>query len=129
MIAKIYLWEKINLIGDFLYLKYVENTGIAFSLPIEGLILKILTIVIICIIFWYYKTEEQAKNDLKINLAFMMILAWALGNGYERIFHGKVIDFLWVKYFSVFNIADVWISIWVAIYIYILIFLSKQKNV
>lgn len=129
LIAKIYLWEKINLIGDFLYLKYVENTWIAFSIPIEWLILKILTIVLICIIFWYYQTEEKNKKNAKIDLAFILILSGSLWNGYERIFHSKVIDFIGVQYFSVFNIADVWITLWVCLYIYVLIFLSKKQDV
>jgi len=127
-IAKNYLLVQKNLISDFLYLKYVENIWIAFSIPITGITLKILTIVIIWIIFWYYYTEERKKNSKLIDLSFMLVLWGWISNGIERIFEWKVIDFIAVKYFSVFNFADIFITIWVILYIYTLIFFKNQKN-
>ncbi len=125
-IAKNDLIIQKNLVGDFLYFRYVENIWIAFSLPITGIVLKLLTIILIWVIFWYYYTEEKKKNLKIIDASFMFVLAWALWNGYERVFNGKVIDFIGVKYFSVFNIADIFITIWVILYIYSLIFLQKK---
>ncbi len=125
-IAKNDLIIQKNLVGDFLYFRYVENIWIAFSLPITGIVLKVLTIILIWVIFWYYYTEEKKKNLKIIDASFMFVLAWALWNGYERVFNGKVIDFIGVKYFSVFNIADIFITIWVVLYIYSLIFLQKK---
>lgn len=125
-IAKNDLIIQKNLVGDFLYFRYVENIWIAFSLPITGIVLKLLTIILIWVIFWYYYTEEKKKNLKIIDASFMFVLAWALWNGYERVFNGKVIDFIGVKYFSVFNIADIFITIWVVLYIYSLIFLQKK---
>jgi len=112
-----FLQEKINILWDFLYLQYVENTGIAFSTQIP--FLKILTIILIIVIFVYYLNErKKEKNKSLIDLAFWLILAWAIWNWIERILYWKVIDFLWVKYFSVFNLADSFISIWAIILIY-----------
>lgn len=125
-IAKNDLLVSKNIVGDFLYLKYVENIWIAFSLPLTWIALKILTVVIILIIFWYYFTEEKKKNSKIINISFCLVLAGALWNWYERVFNSKVIDFIWVKYFSVFNFADIYITIWVVLYIYTLIFLNKK---
>ncbi len=125
-IAKNDLLVSKNIVGDFLYLKYVENIWIAFSIPITGIVLKILTVVIIWIIFWYYFTEEKKKNSKIINISFCLVLAGALWNWYERIFNWKVIDFIAVKYFSVFNFADIYISIWVTLYIIYILFLNKK---
>ena len=112
-----YLQEKINILWDFLYLQYVENTGIAFSTQIP--FLKFLTIILIIGIFVYYFYErKKEKNKILIDLAFWLILAWAIWNWIERILYWKVIDFVWVKYFSVFNLADSFISIWAIILIY-----------
>ena len=127
-LAKINLQETKNLVGDFLYLRYTENIGIAFSIPVTGLFLKILTIAIICVLFWYYFTEEKKKQNTLINLSFCLIFAWAFWNGYERVFNGTVIDFIGVQYFSVFNLADVFITIWVILYISTFIFLNKPNN-
>ncbi len=128
-IAKNDLLVTKNLIGDFLYLKYVENIWIAFSIPLTWYALKTLTIIIIWIIFWYYYTEEKKKNSKIIDISFCLVLGWALANWYERIFNSKVIDFIWVKYFSVFNLADAFITIWVILYIYTLIFLKNTNEI
>lgn len=126
-IAKNDLQVQKNLVGDFLYLKYVENIWIAFSIPLTGIALKVLTIILIWVIFWYYLTEEKKNNSKLIDISFIFVLAWALWNGYERVFHSKVIDFIWVKYFSVFNFADIFISVWVCLYILSLILLNKKN--
>lgn len=107
-----------NLVGNFLFLKYIENTGVAFSIPITWYFLKILTILFIWVIFWYYLTKERKKQNWLIDLSFAFILGWAIWNWYERIFENRVIDFIWVKYFAIFNLADIFIMIWVLIYLF-----------
>jgi signal peptidase II len=113
------LQEQVNIFGDFLFLKYVENTWIAFSLQISGL--KYLTIFLIIWIFYYYFSERKInENKRLLDLSFWLVLAWAIWNWYERVLNEKVIDFIWIKYFSVFNLADIFISVWAMIYLYIL---------
>jgi len=127
-LAFVYLQKKINLLWDNLFLKYTENTGIAFSIPIEWFFLKIITLIlIIWIIIYFIKYEYPKKNKL-LNLAFVLILSWAIANWFERIFYWKVIDFIGVKYFSVFNLADSFITIWAILYFYFLFFLEKNKK-
>jgi len=116
-LASIYFKDKIDLIWNFLYLEYIENSWIAFSIAIPLLILKILTIILIFGIFYYYLKEEAKKKSLIIDISFWLILAWAIWNGIERILNSRVIDFIWVTWFSVFNLADSFISIWAVLYI------------
>lgn len=112
------LWEvKIDLISDYIWLKLTFNTWIAFSLPIEWLLLKIITIIIFLIIIYYYIIEEYKKNNIFTDISFILILWWAFWNWYERIFNWKVIDFIYVKYFSVFNFADSFIFIWIFLFL------------
>lgn len=121
-LAKIYLQENINIFLDIFFLKYIENKGIAFSINIP--FLKIITLILIFWIFYYYFKEEKNKKDKVIDLAFWLILAWAIWNWIERILNSFVIDFIWVKYFSIFNLADSFIFIWVFIYL-IKIYIKK----
>jgi len=114
-----YLQNNVNIFWDFFYLTYVENTWVAFSTQIPGL--KYLTILLIIIVFLYYFSERRSIKNLKLlDLSFWLILSWAIWNWYERILNWKVIDFLWVKYFSVFNLADTFITIWALIYLYLI---------
>lgn len=114
-----YLNEKIEIIWDYFYLQYFENTWIAFSMQLPYI--KIITIILILWIFYYYFKEERKNNNKIIDLSFWLILWWAIWNGFERIINSKVIDFIWIKYFSIFNMADVFISLGAIIYtIYIL---------
>ena len=73
-----YLQEELHIIPSFLSLYYVENIGIAFSIPITGLLLKIVTLVLIFGIFWYYWTEEKKKKSLIIDISYSLIFAGAL---------------------------------------------------
>lgn len=114
-LAKIYLQEKIDIFWDFLFFKYIENPWIAFSIQIP--FLKIITFILIFWIFYYYFKEEKKKNDKFIDFSFWFILAWAIWNWIERIFNSFVIDFIWVKFFSIFNLADSFIFIWAFIYL------------
>lgn len=126
--AQNYLTEKINLLWDFLFLQYILNTWIAFSIQLPVFLLKILTIVLIIAIFYYYKTEKKLqKNNKLLDVSFWLILWGALWNAYERVMHEQVIDFLWVKYFAVMNFADIFISLWSILYIFFMYKNSKNK--
>lgn len=117
-IASIYLISKISLIWDILYLQYAENSGIAFSITLP--FIKIITpLLILWIVIYYYK-YEKLQNSKLIDTAFGLILAGAIWNGLERVVNGFVIDFIGVKNFAIFNIADIFINIWVLLYLYYL---------
>ncbi len=65
--------------------------------------------------------EEKKKKNRIIDISFALILAWAIWNWIERVFLSRVIDFVWVKYFAIFNLADSMITIWAVLYIYTLV--------
>ncbi len=118
----IYLKNQINIFWDYLFLKQVYNPWIAFWIEVPKSLLKIWTITLIIWIFWYYRVELKKEKNIEnkniINFSFWLIISWAIANAYERVFNEKVIDFIWVKYFSIFNLADSFITIWAIILIY-----------
>lgn len=124
-LAQVFLVVKIPLLGNFLSLELYKNPGIAFSFPLSGIFLKVVTLALIFGIIYYYWKEERRKQNIWIDIAFCLILAGAIGNGVERIFLGEVTDFIAVQYFSVFNLADAFITIWWALFI--LNILKKKK--
>jgi signal peptidase II len=106
-------------ITDFFTLKFVENSGIAFSIPIPRIFLLILISAIVLYLV-YYLWKTKFTNLAEISLA--LITAGAMGNLIDRFLNGKVIDFLSFWSFPIFNFADIFITCGVVIYLFMEIF-------
>ena len=103
--------ETIYLLWDFFYIDYVINYWVAFSFPIYWLLLKLITMILIWgILYYYFFCEEKTRQN---KIGYWLLVWGALGNAYERIFLWGVTDFIGVKYFSVFNLADTFLFIWI----------------
>lgn len=88
------------------------NTGAAFSLFTgQRIFLIIFSVIVILVILKYYKNREY-------RLPLTFILAGTTGNLIDRIFLGHVRDFIDLKVWPVFNIADAIIVIGVLLLIY-----------
>lgn len=46
---------------DWISLRYAENAGIAFSAPVTGIPLKIVTVGLIALVAYYYVKEEELR--------------------------------------------------------------------
>lgn len=107
----LFFTQKQEIIPWLLSLQYVQNSGIAFSFPVTGILLKIITCILIFGISWYYITQEKHKKNLLLDLWYILVFAGALGNAWERLFRGYVTDMIALEYFAVFNLADSYICI------------------
>lgn len=58
-----------------------------------------------------YYNSRIPKKDKLLKFSLAMLLGGSLGNIFDRIVRGGVIDFIDVRYFSVLNIADIMINI------------------
>ena len=116
--ARFELNDTVSVIDGFFNITYVRNTGVAFgildaaSLPLKSAALAILTIAAIAgVIVYSWRTPVNQKM-LQVGLS--LILAGALGNLYDRINYGYVIDFLEIYFrnyhWPAFNVADSAIS-------------------
>jgi len=110
--------EKVNLIGDLFSFNFSENYNIAFSLPVGGLILVGLIILIILILIYFLINLVKKNQHYLAGLLFVLIIG-AASNLLDRFKYGYVVDYLDLKYFTVFNIADVMIVCSVGVLIYI----------
>ncbi|MCL1994867.1 MAG: signal peptidase II [Defluviitaleaceae bacterium] len=97
-------------ITSFFSLTYVENRGAAFGMLYGARwFLIIISVVILGILFKFYKSLGSNKGDKYVKVSIVLIAGGALGNFVDRLFSGFVIDFFHVTAvrFPVFNIADV----------------------
>ncbi len=102
--------------GDAIGFQYAENRGVAFSFPIEGPLLQLITIVFIALIFWW-SLKEKAYQHPWLWLPFTCILGGAFGNAIDRFFRGFVVDMFQVGSFPIFNVADSFVTIGVGLLI------------
>jgi len=103
-----YFDEPVNLIGDIFKLNFIQNYNIAFSLPISGIGLNIvISLILVGLLIGLIKLYK--KGYLIIAYLVLVIILGAASNLYDRINYGFVIDYLDLKYFTVFNLADVMI--------------------
>ncbi len=100
-----------NIIGDIFTFKFTPNYYISFSLPFSGIYLNYFIVAIIVglfIITLYLILAKKCEKAEYLPLTF--IIFGAISNSIDRFRYGYVIDYLDLKYFTVFNLADVLIS-------------------
>lgn len=102
----------------------LHNPGAAFSFLSDAggwqrwLFLAISVVVSLVIVVWMARLPRSARLQL---LALGLVLGGAIGNLWDRLVHGFVVDFIQLHYggyyFPAFNIADSAITVGAAILI------------
>ncbi|MBT0585779.1 signal peptidase II [Alteromonas oceanisediminis] len=128
------LYESIQLTG-FFNLTYVHNYGAAFSFLHDAggwqrwFFTVIGAVVSALILYWLRQTSRE---QVRLPVAFCLILGGAIGNVYDRLAHGYVIDFLDFYYqqwhWPAFNVADSAIFVGAALLIIDMIFAPDEKS-
>ena len=129
ILTKNYIQNKI-MYGDqveitsFLSFVHFQNPGAAFSfLSDQGgwqrYFLIVISLLAVIYIPWLI---NQYKKNMLIVIGLLLILGGAIGNLYDRINYGYVIDFIYFHiaefYWPAFNVADSAISIGVLLFLY-----------
>jgi signal peptidase II len=97
------------LIKNFLNLTLVHNRGAAFGLFQNQLVLFVLvSLFAIGLIICSLKSKT---SSIVLKLSLSLILGGAIGNLIDRLRFGFVVDFLALRVWPVFNIADSVITI------------------
>jgi|TARA_B110000090_G_scaffold157265_1_gene172980 signal peptidase II len=120
---KIMYGEQVE-ITSFLSFVHFQNPGAAFSfLSDQGgwqrYFLIVISLLAVIYIPWLI---NQYKKNMLIVIGLLLILGGAIGNLYDRISYGYVIDFIYFHiaefYWPAFNVADSAISIGVLLFLY-----------
>ena len=115
-------------ISSFLSLNLLWNNGIAFGLLQfeNGFSYNLITFIIFCVLVIVLILAFKSKGLEKIS--YLMIVGGGLGNIYDRLNYGSVIDFIDISYknfnWFIFNVADMFITL--SIFILILIEFKKK---
>lgn len=123
----LHLGAPISVIGDFIELTYVENLGAAFGI-LKGhtWVFLIAAIFFIIAFGWFMFSNKKLKTGEKIGAS--MVLGGTIGNLIDRIRIKGVIDFIYLRNFSVFNLADCAIIVGFIILVFYMLFSVKQRK-
>ena len=120
---KIIYGEQVE-ITSFFSLVHFQNPGAAFSfLSDQGgwqrYFLIAISLLAVLYIPWLI---NQYKKNILIVIGLLLILGGAIGNLYDRINYGYVIDFIYLHfaefYWPAFNVADSAISVGALLFLY-----------
>ncbi|NQU78008.1 signal peptidase II [Candidatus Falkowbacteria bacterium] len=96
---------------------FEKNTGIAFSIHLPQIILPILTFIIILFVI-SYSLKYLASKKFTLHLTTLLVITGAISNLIDRLKFGYVIDYINLKFWPVFNVADVMIVVGVIIWMW-----------
>ncbi len=124
--------HNIPVIPPILNFRYVQNPGINFGLlgadsNLGRWGLTLLALTVIAFVLYWTRDRIQYK---RVAISTGLLVGGALGNVYDRIVHGYVVDFInnslpgWNNPFS-YNLADVWVFVGI---IGLLVFEPKKQT-
>ena len=111
---------------------YVPNYGVAFNILNNesfnlGFVFSLLVFFICLYLVWLIFINQEKSNNTQL-ISLSLILAGGLGNLFDRVFLGYVVDFIAITFNPyVFNFADIYITIGIMLYL-INYLLVKEKN-
>lgn len=130
------LHDSISLIPGFFRLTHVENRGAAFGLfadspsewKIAGLVLfSLVALVIVATLLW-----KNSHSMTTTGIGLSLILGGAIGNLWDRVFSGHVVDFLlfYVGQYQwpAFNVADSAIVIGAGLLVFEILFIKSPTH-
>lgn len=110
----------VQLISGVLDLRYVENFGIGFN--VERFLPQVLRKPIVygpsllAMPFLLFMLIQRNRS-LVYRMALALLLAGAIGNALDRWTRGYVIDFIYVHYWPIFNVADICLCVGAGLFI------------
>lgn len=101
-----HLGQTIPVIKNAIHITYVLNPGAAFGIMENQrfVFIGVAVVLIIGTIFFYKRLLQESRI---LQYGAMMLLGGAAGNLFDRIQTGLVVDFIDLRIWPVFNIADI----------------------
>ncbi|MBQ6151469.1 MAG: signal peptidase II [Mogibacterium sp.] len=102
--------DRIPVIGDWMSIYYVQNTGTAFSMFRDNRLVTVFlttALIIFCMIFI---VKEAREGQQLISVLFTFVAAGGISNMIDRLTLGFVTDMISCGSFAVFNVADIGVT-------------------
>lgn len=117
--------ESIAVLQGIFHITLIHNRGAAFGI-FKGMLPVFIFLSMITIVLAALYAKRFRYTHAYARVGLLLILAGAVGNLIDRIRLGYVVDFIDVKFWSVFNIADTTITIGAACLVYHILVISRK---
>jgi len=98
--STMYLYESVEFLGNFFKITYIENPGMAFGIQMGNKFWFTFFSIVAAVIVLIYLIRLSNERFL-FRFALALIMGGAIGNLVDRLFAGRVIDFLDVEFFDI----------------------------
>ncbi len=109
----------------FPIISYTENSGAAFSI-LEGYRWFFIILAVAALVVLFYSAAKINHKDTYLHVTLGILMAGILGNLIDRIILGYVRDFIYLKIWPTFNIADA--AMFISIALLIIYFVKKKDD-
>ncbi len=107
------LGEDLHVLGPF-SIRHVQNTGIAFGLFAGATSLVVILTAVAVVWMLVYFGRSGARHPI-LPVALGLVIGGSVSNLVDRVRLGHVTDFLYIRWWPAFNLADSFIVIGVAL--------------
>lgn len=121
--------QSIPLMDGIFHITYIHNYGAAFSILQNKTVFLIAVQVIVISGILLYLIKKRKTEHPMLLLSLAMIVAGGLGNLIDRAVNGYVVDFLDLRIWPIFNIADISVCVGCGLMVlYVLIIEPKRSR-
>ncbi len=110
--TRLVLGETLHVLGPF-QIRHVQNSGIAFGLfaGATGLVVAVTAVAVVWMLVYF--ARSGARHPI-LPVALGLVIGGSVSNLVDRVRLGHVTDFLYMRWWPAFNLADSFIVIGVA---------------
>ena len=116
-----FLFILLAALDQFLKILFLKNSvcnkNIAWSIPIAPGVFYFFWLIIFLFLIYYFL---KSKNHFE-KMVLIFIFSGAVSNIIDRVLRGCVVDFIDLKFWPVFNLADIYITIGISLLVLIYI--------
>ena len=127
VVNRIPFGSSVPVLDRILYFTTVRNPGGAFGLFQSWAALLTVVTIAVCVAIMVFVRRKIAVAPL-VGVALALQLGGAVGNLIDRLRFHYVIDFIDLRVWPVFNVADSAITIGIALLAYYLIFAERRQS-
>jgi signal peptidase II len=133
--TRVSIYSHIQIIPGFFRITHTENTGAAFSLFADSpshwktlllISFSVVAMIVVLVLLW-----NQKRGVTLTGVALSLILGGAVGNLWDRVASGRVVDFLlfYIRQYQwpVFNLADTAIVVGASLLVIEILFHKAQQ--